>query len=312
MATTIGILAGIAGGSALGDATLPIEGLRPLGDPHPRCLSPWLRARSLEPGRPLPGAVLADAALAGRAVEMGVAAAIAHPEPTVALARMIDHFHPFEALAGVHPAAVVDATAIIHPTAWIGPGAVIEARVTVGEGAWVGPNAVICAGSDIGRYSRIGPCAVIGHEGFGFTSSAAGLVKIRQIGGVRIGDFAEIGAAACVDRATLGTTVVGDGSKIDNLVQVGHNAVVGEGVIIAAQTGLAGSTRIGDGAMIGGQVGVADHRRVGEGARVSGQSGVTRDVERGAVVSGTPAMPRQRWLRGLARLFREGRHDDEA
>jgi len=172
----------------------------------------------------------------------------------------------------------------------------------VEEGAWIGPNAVICAGTRIGRFARVGPCAVIGHEGFGFAPSPDGPVRIRQVGGVDIGDFAEIGAAACVDRATLGVTRVGREARLDNLVQVGHNCRIGRRVLVAAQAGFAGSTVIGDDAMFGGQAGVADHLRIGEGARVAAKSGVVGDVAAGKTVAGYPAMDHRRWLRAMARL----------
>jgi UDP-3-O-[3-hydroxymyristoyl] glucosamine N-acyltransferase len=252
---------------------------------------------------PPAGAVIATAPLAELALGRGVPAAIAHGEPLIGLSRLIDAFHPEEPAAGfVHPTAAVDPGARLHPTARVGANAVIEAGARVGEGTWIGAGAVICGCARLGRFVRVGPNAVIGHEGFGFVPSAPIPIRLRHVGDVVIEDFADIGAGACVDRGTLGSTVIRTGAKIDNLVQIGHNAEVGRGALIAAQTGLAGSTRVGDGAMLGGQVGVADHRRVGAGARVAGQSGVTADVADGEVVTGTPAMRRVRWLRAIASL----------
>jgi UDP-3-O-[3-hydroxymyristoyl] glucosamine N-acyltransferase len=248
-------------------------------------------------------------------VDAGVAAALVHDKPVLLLARLIDLFHPEpEAVGLVHPSAVVDESATVDPTAWIGPGAVLEADVRVAERSWIGPNAVLCRGTRVGRYVRIGPGAVIGYEGFGFAPSPDGPVKVRQIGAVRIEDFVEIGAGACVDRGTLSDTVIGEATKIDNLVQVGHNARLGKRVLIAGQAGLAGSTVIGDDVMLGGQVGVADHRRVGARARVAAQGGVVGDIPADSVVAGTPAVPHRKWLRAMAQLlgaqFERGRGEE--
>ncbi|MBW2277110.1 MAG: UDP-3-O-(3-hydroxymyristoyl)glucosamine N-acyltransferase, partial [Deltaproteobacteria bacterium] len=131
-------------------------------------------------------------------------------------------------------------------------------------------------------------------------------VKVRQVGGVTICDFVEIGASACVDRATLGKTEIGEGTKLDNLVQVGHNAKLGKRVLVAGQAGLAGSTLVGDDAMIGGQVGVADHLRVGARAKIAAKSGVAGDVPADAVYGGIPAGPHRKWLRAMARLLAKG------
>lgn len=307
MDRTIARIAEIVGGEPRGDVEAIPETLAPLDEAVPAAICPFLRSGLLERAPTMPLAVIAPENLVDSALGAGVRAAISHPEPVLGLGRLIDLYYPLgDSPAGfTHPSAVIDPGARVHPGAWIGPGAVVENGAEIGEGTRVGPNAVVCSGVTLGKYVVIGPCAVIGHEGFGFVPTDEGPVKIRQVGGVRVGDFAEIGAAACVDRATLGTTVVESGAKIDNLVQIGHNAKVGRGVLIAAQTGLAGSTRIGDGAMLGGQVGVADHREIGSGSMVAGQSGVTRDLADGAVVSGTPAIDRMRWLRSMARLLSE-------
>jgi UDP-3-O-[3-hydroxymyristoyl] glucosamine N-acyltransferase len=300
---TVTELARLVGGRALGEGALLLAGVRALDEAAPDSVSPLLRRRLLEGLAVLPGAVLGGAGCCAAALERGVRAAVAHDEPVIALARVIDRFHPPAAQRGfVHPAAVVEAGAEVHPTAWIGPGAVIEAGARVGEGAWIGPNAVICGAARLGRFVRVGPGAVIGHEGFGFVPSADGPVKVRQVGAVEIGDFAEIGAGTCVDRATLGVTRVGEGTKLDNLIQVGHNARLGRRVLVAAQAGFAGSTVVEDGAMIGGQAGVADHLRIGADARVAAKSGVVGDVAAGTAVAGYPAVARQEWLRSMARL----------
>jgi len=301
---TVAELAERTGGEPVGDTDLVIDGLAPLDNAAPILLSPLLRWRLLEGARRLPGAVIATPRLAAAALEAGVPAAIAHGEPVIGLARLIDVFHPeHEQRGAIHPAAVVDPAARVHETAWIGPGAVLEADVEIGEGSWIGPNAVICAGVEIGRFVRVGPGAVIGYEGFGFVPSPEGPIKVRQVGRVVLGDFVEVGACACVDRATLGTTEIGEGTKLDNLVQIGHNARVGKRVLIAGQAGLAGSTVVGDDAMIGGQVGVADHLRIGARARIAAKSGVAGDVPADAVYGGLPAGPHRKWLRAMVRLL---------
>jgi UDP-3-O-[3-hydroxymyristoyl] glucosamine N-acyltransferase len=303
LSSTVAELAALVGGRALGDSALVLSGVRALDEAAADCVSPLFRRRLLNGIGALPGAALGTEPLCAAALERGVGAAIAHDEPLIALARVIDFFHPAgEARGFVHPSAVVGPGAEVHPSVWIGPGAVLEAGARVGEGSWIGPNAVICGAARIGRFVRIGPCAVIGHEGFGFVPSPDGPVKVRQVGRVEIGDFAEIGAASCVDRGTLGATRVGPGTKLDNLVQVGHNVTVGRRVLIAAQAGLAGSTVVEDDAMIGGQAGVADHLRIGRGARAAGKSGVVGDVAAGATVAGYPAVDHRQWLRSMARL----------
>jgi UDP-3-O-[3-hydroxymyristoyl] glucosamine N-acyltransferase len=309
---TVERLAELAGGTALGETGRVIDGLCAIEGRAGNRLSPLLRKNmALHLTAPLAGAVIATAALARIALGKGVPAAIAHSEPLIGLAWLIDAFHPEPPAAGfVHPGASVDPGARVHPTVRVGANAVIEAGAEVGEGSWIGPGAVICGCARLGRFVRIGPNAVIGHEGFGFVPSTPIPTRIRHVGNVVIEDFVDIGACACVDRGTLGSTVIRAGAKIDNLVQVGHNAEVGRGALIAAQSGLAGSTRIGDGAMLGGQAGVADHRSVGAGARVAGQSGVTRDVEDGETVAGTPAMQRLRWLRAIAGSARQRRSHD--
>ncbi len=304
-------LADILGGKLLGESDLLVRGLRPLDQADPDCLSPLLRKRYLNNMNAIPGVVLTDESLAPLALERGVTSVLVHGDPMLALAQVIDVFFPSSKPQGfVHPSAIVDDGASVHSSAWIGPGAVIEAGVKVGEGSWIGPNAVLMEGTMIGKYVRIGPGAVIGYEGFGFVPSVDGPVKIRQVGRVELRDFVEIGAGACVDRGTLGHTVIGRETKIDNLVQVGHNVQIGERTLIAAQTGLAGSTLVGDDVMLGGQVGVADHVSIGDGVRVAGQGGVTGDVARGSSVAGMPAIPHDKWRRLMARFLAEARVED--
>jgi UDP-3-O-[3-hydroxymyristoyl] glucosamine N-acyltransferase len=280
--------------------------LAALEDAVSSALCPLFHKNALNAAPALPGAVLADGRNAEAALQAGVKGALVHETPVRCLAALIDIFYPAEeSVAGVHPTASVHPDTRIHSTAYVGPKAVIEAGVDIGEGSVIEAGAVICKGTVIGRNVRIGPNAVIGYEGFGFIPSKSGPVKIRQVGRVIIDDEVEIGACACVDRGTLGATRIGRGTKIDNLVQVGHNARIGRSVILAGQVGIAGSAIIEDGVLMGGQAGVADHLIVGENAKIAAKSGVTGNVPKNAIVAGYPAVPRVQWLRFFAK--KEGR-----
>jgi UDP-3-O-[3-hydroxymyristoyl] glucosamine N-acyltransferase len=174
-----------------------------------------------------------------------------------------------------------------------------------GDGCKVAPGAVLMPRVRLGARVTVEPGAVIGAEGFGWATGPGGKVRaIPQLGGVVIEDDVHIGALTTVASGTLSPTIIRRGAKLDAQVHVAHNCEVGEDTIIAAQTGLAGSVTIGRGVLVGGQVGIADHLRVGDGARIAAKSGVIGDVAAGATVAGYPAVERQRWLRGLAELYR--------
>lgn len=217
--------------------------------------------------------------------------------------------------AGVSKKAIVGAGSQIHPTAVVAAGAqigmnsIIAAQVYVGPGvvigasADIGPNASICHAL-IGARVRILAGVVIGSAGFGFAPGPEGLVRFPQLGRVIIGDDVEIGANSTIDRGAIGDTVLSDGVKIDNLVQIGHNARIGSHTAIAAQAGVAGSSVVGVGVVIGGQVGVADHLHVGDGAQLAGQTGLMRDVPAGERWGGTPGRLARDWLRETAVLAR--------
>jgi UDP-3-O-[3-hydroxymyristoyl] glucosamine N-acyltransferase len=168
---------------------------------------------------------------------------------------------------------------------YVGPG------VEVGEACVLGPHVTLLAGVRLGRHVVVHPGAVIGADGFGFAFDGARHRKIPQTGGVVIEDDVEIGANTTIDRATFGETIVRRGTKIDNLVQIGHNVEIGEHSILVAQVGISGSSRLGRGVVLAGQVGVADHVAIGDGALVGAQGGVPGDLDAGGRYLGTPARP---------------------
>ncbi len=213
----------------------------------------------------------------------------------------------------IHSLAVVHAHARVHPSATVGAGADIGPNVSIAPGAVIGPGVRLGAGtrigvgasvyhSLIGEDVTIGPGARIGGAGFGFVEGPEGLVRTPQLGRVVIGSRSEIGANTTIDRGALRDTIIGEGVKIDNLVQIGHNVSIGNHSVIAAQTGIAGSTEIGEGVMLGGQVGLADHLKVGSGARVAAGSGVMKDIGPGEKWGGLPARPFATWMREVAAL----------
>ncbi len=210
---------------------------------------------------------------------------------------------------GVHATAVVAADATLAPDVHVGPlcvvesgarigtGSVLEGSVFVGAGAvigsdcWLGPRAVVAQACVLGARVRLQPGAVIGADGFGYDTIKGRHEKIPQIGNVVLGDDVEVGANATIDRARFSSTSVGEGTKIDNLVQIGHNCVIGRHCLIVAQVGIAGSTTLGDYVVLGGQVGVAGHLTIGSFTQAGAQSGLNRDLPAKSVVNGTYALP---------------------
>jgi UDP-3-O-[3-hydroxymyristoyl] glucosamine N-acyltransferase len=199
----------------------------------------------------------------------------------------------------------------VHDNAtWALAGLLMEADVAdvpavVGPGCSIAPTAVLGPRVVLGARVTVGPGAVIGHPGFGWAFGEGGAVRaVPQLGGVIVEDDVSIGPLCTVDAGTLAPTRLRAGAKLDAHVHVGHNGDVGAGSIIAAQCGFAGSVTLGRGVLVGGQVGIADHVTVGDGARIAGGSGVIGDVPAGTVVAGYPAVPRGRWLRALAKLYR--------
>lgn len=242
------------------------------------------------------------------------------PNPYLAFARAIGIFYRLPAHPiGVHPTAVVHASAKLGIGASVGPYVVIEEDVVIGDGATILAHVVIYRGAKIGNnffahahavvreYCELGDNvvlqngAVVGADGFGFAKNEMGAwEKIPQSGPAILESEVEIQANACVDRASVGETRIRRGAKIDNLVQVGHGCEVGDHTMLCAQVGLAGSTVIGKNVILAGQVGVAGHCKVGDGAIATAQSGIPNDVDPGKMVSGSPAIDNRQWLRSVA------------
>ena len=249
--------------------------------------------------------------------------------PHLAFAKASGAFHPPDTgWTGVAATAIVDPTALLGEGVSVGHHAVIEARAEIGAGTRIGANSMIDAGVVIGRDCRVGanvtvshsligdrvtlyPGARIGQDGFGFATDPKGHIKIPQLGRVLIGDDVEIGANVTIDRGAGPDTVIGAGTWIDNLVQIGHNVVVGRGCILVAQSGIAGSTKLEDFVVVGGQSGLAGHLTIGMGAQIASKSGVMRDVPARTVVAGIPSVPRTQWHRQTAFLERMVKKKDK-
>lgn len=247
------------------------------------------------------------------------------PDPRTAVAKVIAILYPpYRPSPGVHPSAVVAPDAVLGEGVSIGPKAVIGEQCSIGAGTIIGPGCVLSRhvklgdncllhanvniyhDVEIGHRAVLHSGAVIGADGFGFVITGGRYQKFPQIGGVRMGDDVEVGANACIDRAALGMTEIGDGVKLDNMVHIGHNCRIGKHVVIAAQTGLSGGVLVGDYAVIGGQVGIGDKARIESGAVLGSGCGIltSKIVRGGQVVWGTPARPLKQHLQQLASLAR--------
>jgi UDP-3-O-[3-hydroxymyristoyl] glucosamine N-acyltransferase len=316
---SLAAIAAAAGCTGLHDTTPSLVGLAALEDAGPEDVSlagSPRHAALLSQTRA--GAVLVTPAMQA-AVPTGCIALVT-PDPIAAWAQVALLFHPSPCVhPGIHRSASVADDARVDPTAEIGANAVIESGAEIGPRCRIGSGAVIGEGVTLGPDCRIGaqaslshallgarvyiyPGARIGQEGFGFTITPTGFKTVPQLGRVLIEDDVEVGANTTVDRGSMRDTVIGAGTRLDNLVQIAHNVHIGRHCAIAALTGISGSVEIEDFCAIGGQVGFAEHVRVGTRTRIGAQSGVISDLEPGSVVIGSPARPSREVFREVATL----------
>jgi UDP-3-O-[3-hydroxymyristoyl] glucosamine N-acyltransferase len=311
----LGELATRLGAELRGDADVEVTGVKGIEDAGPTEIT-----------------FVANPRYGGLAKKTQAAAVLVEPEfPDIAAAtlRIKNPYHAFSRAlgmfyqppaypAGIHPTAVID------PTAEIGVGAHIGAYVVIGPKVRLGPHAtllphvvlypgvqsgnhlfahahaVVREGCVLGDYVTLENGAIIGADGFGFSKNEKGeWEKIPQSGPVRLGDRVDVQANACIDRATIGATEIGDGTKVDNLVQVGHGSRVGQNTLLCAQTGLAGSSTVGNNVILAGQTGIAGHCTIGDGVILTAQSAVSHDVPPGKMISGSPGFDNRAWLRAV-------------
>jgi UDP-3-O-[3-hydroxymyristoyl] glucosamine N-acyltransferase len=309
------------GGEAVGEVAAPLTGVATLDSAGPWDIAflanPKYRARlaSTRAGAVILGPGDRDAATVPRIVA---------DNPYAYYARTVALFHPEAApVPGIHPFAQVDASANVDAYAEIGAFAVIGAGAAIAKGAVIGAHSVIGRGVTIGAGTRLNPrvtiydgCTlgercivhsgvVIGADGFGMAREAGRWIKIPQVGAVRIGDDVEIGANTTIDRGALDDTVIEEGVKLDNQIQIGHNCVIGAHTVIAGCTGISGSVTVGRDCMIGGGVGLVGHISICDQVTISGFSLITKSItEPGTYTSGLPFMPHAEWLRNAVHLRR--------
>lgn len=242
-----------------------------------------------------------------------------HPNPYFCYSKIANAF--YETIKTVFSEKLIDESAVIGEGAQIAPNAFIGKNVMIGKNVFIGPSATISNGCIIGdncvinanasiSFATIGEGSVIfngakiGQDGFGFAHNAGVHHKIIQLGIVEIGKDVEVGANSCIDRGAIENTVIGDGCKIDNLVQIGHNVVIGKGTVLAGSSAVAGSAKIGNYVQIGGNASISGHITLGDGVKVAGMSGVIRDIPAMQVVGGIPSVPIKKWHRMNAKLLK--------
>jgi UDP-3-O-[3-hydroxymyristoyl] glucosamine N-acyltransferase len=309
------------------DAGRVIGDVAPLDQAGPGDLTFLDNARYLDALKATRAAAALVAPRYAGAAPAGCAALIAR-EPYRAMAMVMAKLYPSAVKQGsvfgetsVSPAAFVHPAARLEAGVVVDPGAVVGGGAEIGAGTVIGPNAVVGPDVRVGRDSAIGasttiaaaligdrviihPGAHIGQDGFGFALGPRGHLKVPQIGRVIIQDDVEIGAGVTIDRGANRDTVIGEGAKIDNLVQIGHNAVIGRHAVLAAQSGVSGSSAIGDFAALGGQAGIAGHLKIGAGAQVAAAAGVMTDIPAGERWGGAPAKPIREFFREVAAVRR--------
>lgn len=269
------------------------------------------------------GAILVSVELSGTPADGQTWVRVKDPSLTLSAisAQLLSKYRP-KPNPGVHPTALIEEGVELGEGSCVGPFCVLrsgssigrnsilqsrvtlESRATLGEDCEIGDGVFVGWDCQMGDRCRVFPGAVFGADGFGYESSPKGHQKLAQIGNVVVGSDVEIGANACIDRARFASTRIGDGSKIDNLVQIGHNVIIGKNCIICAQVGISGSTHFGDFVILAGQVGVAGHIQIGDGVIATGQTGITKSIPAGTTLTGTPGHSRVEELRILSLVRR--------
>ncbi|MGQ0384025.1 MAG: UDP-3-O-(3-hydroxymyristoyl)glucosamine N-acyltransferase [Gammaproteobacteria bacterium] len=321
MATTLGEIAVRFGLELAGDPGQAVQGVAPLASATPGTLTFCTGAKHR---RELAATRATAVVLPRELVAECPVAALVSARPYASYARIAAWLHPAPAISpGRDATAHIAATATVAASAWIGPFAVVESGASVGERCSIGPHCVIeanarlgddcclqsgatvCRGVRVGARCVMKPGAVAGSDGFGFAPDADGHVKVPHLGSLVIGDDVEIGSNTTIDRGTIEDTVIEDGVKLDNQVQVGHNCRIGAHTVVAGCVGISGSSVIGRCCMIGGAVGIAGHLEIGDDVIVTGYSMVTHSLPGpGTYSSGMPAIAAAEWRRAVARLHR--------
>lgn len=268
------------------------------------------------------GAMLCEPSVAARL--SSIITCIVVPDPIRALVEIAPLFYqPDPPSPGVHRTAVIDSTAEVSPLASIGAYCVIESharigdhtvihphvciypRVTIGKSVVIHANCTVREDTEIGDYCVIQPGAAIGADGFGYIpDSKQGLIPVPQMGSVKLADYVDVGANSCIDRATIGKTSIGIGTKIDNLVQIAHNVVIGSNSMICGQVGIAGSSTVGNQVVMGGNAGVADHVEIVDRVRLAAKTAVIHDIREPGDYGGYPAVPAKEWRKSLVAVRR--------
>lgn len=315
-------IAQLVGGHLVGEEGVEVRNVAPVYRAGPQDVTFLANKRYVELlTRDGPGVLLVSEELAS--LVQSARAKVIVEDPHAALLQLLPRLYPPRPRTpGIHPTAVIGrgarlgAGVEIGPWVTIGDGATVGERVTIGAHCSLGPGVVVgddCtllprvtlySGSVLGKRVMVHSGAVIGSDGFGYVQQQGRHLKIPHVGRCIIEDDVEIGANTTIDRGSVDDTVVGAGTKIDNLVQIGHNVRIGRLCLIMAQVGVAGSVRIGDGCILAGQVGVSGHLEIGDGARLAAQAGVISDIPPGETWSGYPARPHREALRAQAALFK--------
>jgi len=320
---SVGEVAERVGGTVVGDPDVRVHGLMPVEQAGAADLALFTDRRY---ARLLSGceaaALLVSDVLADVNPE-DVPTRVVCPDPRLALTELLEYWNPLpEPEPGIHPTAVLGHDVELGPGVTVGPYCVIGDHAVLGSGVVLDAHVCVGARARIGAGSRLHPQVVLypnvvvgervvlhagvrlGVDGFGYVLDGHRLRKVPQVGRCVVEDDVEIGANTCIDRGSIGDTIVEQGAKLDNLVHLAHNVRVGSMSLLAAMVGVAGSSRIGRGVAMGGQVGISGHLKIGDGARLGAQSGIIGDIPAGETVSGYPARPHKEYLRAMGHVFR--------